>query len=568
MRNVALLAVLVVVSGCSSQLANPLSAADSATASAQSDNLPANEASTTGKPVPDSKPATLVLSGIVLERVSRLPDPTRVSDEDLRSVAKPLIGKRISVEDLRLLATAMEGKFRSAGYPYARVILPPQKVENGQVRFTVVEGWIENSKVVGKAGTEKAQAELRLHQLDKTGPIEVDDIERMVALLQRVPGLQSHVSIARGGSGPGAMKLIAEVDRKAPKFLLNVQNFGSRSLGREGATLYASIPGAAPYGDEIQLAGYNTFDYKEQSSLQAIYQRGLTRDGLTGRLAATYARAKPSGPVAALGLASESKTFDASFAYPLYLRRKSSLDASFGLAYADFTGELFRGSVPFSDDRTRSLYVGLDAKTRFLGWTLGGGTQLRRGIDLFNTSKAGESNLARPQAEPDALITLANLNISAPAFYGIRLKARAEGQYSARPLMAVDEFSFGNYTIVRGFDPGAAAGDSAAAVALDASALRQTFWEQRLGAELIGFYDAGRFWNHDSTGTRDRFIASVGGGVRLTLTGYMRADITYAMPLTAPLGLGESRPTPRILFNVTADTSTIWDEIATVWGGS
>lgn len=560
--------MLVFVSGCSSQLANPLGASDSVTAPSHNDNQIDGQGGAAASTASDDKLATLVLTAVVLERVSKLPNPTQVSDEDLRSVATPLIGKRISVEDLRLIATAMEGKFRSAGYPYARVILPPQKVENGKVRFTVVEGWIENGKVLGKAGIEKAQAELRMHQLDKAGPIEVDEIERMVALLQRVPGLQSHVSIARGASGPGAMKLIAEVDRKAPKFLLNVQNFGSHSLGREGATLYASIPGAAPYGDEFQFAGYNTFDYKEQSSLQAIYERGLTRDGLTGRLAATYARAKPSGPVAVLGLASESKTFDASFAYPLYLRRKSSLDASFGLAYADFIGELFQGSVPFSEDHTRSLYFGLDAKTKFLGWSVGGGTQLRRGIDLFNSSKAGEPNLARPQAEPDALITLANLNVSAPTFYGIHLKARAEGQYSARPLMAVDEFSFGNYTIVRGFDPGAAAGDSAAAIAFDASAFRHTFWEQRLGAELIGFYDAGRFWNHDSTGTRDRLIASAGGGVRLTLTGYLRADITYAVPLTSPLGLGESKPTPRVLFSVTADTSTIWDEIASAWGGS
>ncbi|MBI1261873.1 MAG: hypothetical protein GC184_09125 [Rhizobiales bacterium] len=553
------------MSGCSKQLASLGMTLPGNPSQTQTDNRLANS-DKGDSPAAEEKLPTLLFTGIALERLSTLPNPTQVSDDTLRAVADPLLGKEITVDDLRALATKMEGKFRSAGYPYARVILPPQKVENGIVRFTVVEGWIEETAVVGPTSTQTVQTELRLKHLDKTGPVRLDEIERTVALLQRVPGLSARVSIARGTGGPGAMKLVADAKAKEPKVLLNVQNFGSHSLGRVGATVFAAIPGAAPLGDEFQFAGYNTFDYKEQSSLQAIYQRGLTMDGLTGRIAATYARAKPSGPVAVLGLASQSETFDASLSYPLYLRRRSSLDASFGLAYANFTGELFQGAVPYSDDRTRTLYLGVDAKTKFDGWTVAGGTQLRYGVNLFNGSKTGDSNLARPEGEPDAFYSLANLNISAPSFYGVRLKSRLEGQYSARPLMAVEEYSFGNYTIVRGYDPGAAAGDSAVAMALDASAFHQTFWEERVGAELTGFYDVGRYWNHDSTGTRDRTISSVGGGVRVTFSGLMRADLTYAVPLAAPLGQGESKPVPRLIFSITTDTMTLWDRISEMWG--
>lgn len=559
------MAIAILLSGCSKQLAVLGQTLSNSQTQTTNDNLLV-DGGQGAQPAADQKLATLVLTGIALERLSTLPSPTQVSDDTLRAVADPLLGKQITVEDLRDLATEMEGEFRSAGYPYARVILPPQKVENGLVRFTVVEGWIEETAVVGPASTQKVQTELRLKHLDKTGPVRLDEIERTVALLQRVPGLSARVSIARGTGGPGTMKLVADARAKEPKVLLNVQNFGSHSLGRVGATLFAAIPGAAPLGDEFQFAGYNTFDYKEQSSLQAIYQRGLTKGGLTGRVAATYARAKPSGPVAVLGLASQSETFDASFSYPLYLRRRASVDATLGLAYANFTGELFQGAVPYSDDRTRTLYLSVDAKTKFDGWTVAGGSQLRYGVNLLNGSKTGDSNLARPEGETDALFSLVNLNISAPSFYGIRLKSRFEGQYSARPLMAVDEYSFGNYTILRGYDPGAAAGDSAMAMALDASAFHQTFWEERVGAELTGFYDVGRYWNHDSTGTRDRTLSSVGGGVRITFSGLMRADLTYAVPLAAPLGLGESKPVPRLIFSITTDTMTLWDRVADMWG--
>lgn len=560
MRRLALLAVLVALSGCSNHLASL-----GGTAGPQGTVSSSPAAVATEAKGGNGEAATLVLNGIALDRVSDLPSPSQVSDEELLSVANPLIGKSVSIEGLRNLATAMETRFREAGYPYARVILPPQKVEGGLVTFTVIEGWIDGVTVLGPSSPEKTQTEVRLRPLDKTGPVEVREIERTVALLQRVPGLKSHVAIARGGSGPGAMKLVADAAKEEPNYLLNIQNSGSRSLGREGATFFASVPGAAPLGDEFQFAAYNTFDYEEQMSLQAVYERGLTLDGLTARLAATYAEATPSGPVATLGLASESVTADASASYPIYLRRKTSLDLTAGFAYADFTGELFSGTVPFSDDRTRSAYVSLDGKTRLGGWTLDGGALFKRGLDVLDASKAGDANLARPEAEPETLISMGHLAVESPRIYGIQARMRAEGQYAVHPLMAVDEFSFGNYTIVRGYDPGAAAGDSAIAAAFDISGFQQTFWNQRVSAELTGFYDLGKYWNQDSTGTEERSIASIGGGVRVTLTGYLRADVTYAVPLNAPLGQGEGRPDPRVLFSITADTAAIWERIANVW---
>ena len=560
MRRLALLAVLVALSGCSNHLASL-----GETAGPQGTVSSSPAAVATEAKGGNGEAATLVLNGIALDRVSDLPSPSQVSDEELLSVANPLIGKSVSIEGLRNLATAMETRFREAGYPYARVILPPQKVEGGLVTFTVIEGWIDGVTVLGTSSPEKTQTEVRLRPLDKTGPVEVREIERTVALLQRVPGLKSHVAIARGGSGPGAMKLVADAAKEEPNYLLNIQNSASRSLGREGATFFASVPGAAPLGDEFQFAAYNTLDYEEQMSLQAVYERGLTLDGLTARLAATYAEATPSGPVATLGLASESVTADASASYPIYLRRKTSLDLTAGFAYADFTGELFSGTVPFSDDRTRSAYVSLDGKTRLGGWTLDGGALVKRGLDVLDASKAGDANLARPEAEPETLISMGHLAVESPRIYGIQARMRAEGQYAVHPLMAVDEFSFGNYTIVRGYDPGAAAGDSAIAAAFDISGFQQTFWNQRVSAELTGFYDLGKYWNQDSTGTQERSIASIGGGVRVTLTGYLRADVTYAVPLNAPLGQGEGRPDPRVLFSITADTAAIWERIANVW---
>ncbi len=152
MRRLALLAVLVALSGCSNHLASL-----GETAGPQGTVSSSPAAVATAANGGNGEAATLVLNGIALDRVSDLPSPSQVSDEELLSVANPLIGKSVSIEGLRNLATAMETRFREAGYPYALVILPPQKVEGARVTFTLNADCIDGLRVLAPASPDVSQ---------------------------------------------------------------------------------------------------------------------------------------------------------------------------------------------------------------------------------------------------------------------------------------------------------------------------------------------------------------------------------------------------------------------------
>lgn len=548
MRIIALLAIGLLVAACSGVGSTP--GPGSAVSSAPSTGT------STG----------IIFSQIELERLSDLPDASPVSDEQLLAVAQPYFDRPVSLEELRQLGTEMESVFRDEGYPYVRVVLPPQEVANSTVRFQVVEGWVEGISVLGGSVTAKGQAEARLLDLNGKGPLALADVERTIALLNRVPGLTSRVSIARGTQGPGAMRLIADATRKDPRVLLNVQNFGAKSLGREGTTLFAHIPGWAPYGDELELAVYNTWERDEQLSGQASYMRGLTSDGLTVKVRAAYAEAEPSGAVAILGPSSESLTGGIEFAQPIYLTREDSLSAYVGFDYADLNGELFQGTVPLSEDKTRVLYAGLEGEAVWDGWQLSAQVEGRQGLSFFDASAKGDANLARTQANPEAHLARGELSVTSPTFWGFEAQLELKGQYATDALMAIEEFSFGNYGVGRGYDPGAAAGDSAIAGAFTLTGFNQQFFGDRVGAKLLGFYDLGRRWNEDTTGVPARTLASAGGGVRLVFNEMLRADLTYAHPLDQPQGIGESRPGGRVLFSITADGVAFWDELISLVG--
>lgn len=517
-------------------------------------------------PGPGGEVSGIIFTGVDIERLSVLPGVSAVADADLHDVAASYLNKPVTLDDLRQLGTDMEGVFQDAGYPYIRVVLPPQEMVGGRVRFQVIEGWVEGFVVSGTSATAKAQAEVQLATLAGKGPIALRDIEATVARLIRVPGLTSRVSIARGDQGPGAMRIIADVTRQDAQVLVNVQNLGSKSIGREGTTLFVGVPGWATYGDELEMALFSTWEADEQVSGQLSYTRGLTAEGLTIAIRGAYSEAEPSGAVATFGTTSDSVTGGLEFEQPVYVTGDDFLSAYLGVEFGDLNGELSQGAVPLSEDKTRVLYAGVQGEIAWDGWAVSGLVEGRQGLTFFDASREGDVSLARPEADPQARLARGEIVVAAPRIWGVEVEIELQGQLATEPLMAIEEFSFGNYGIGRGYDPGAAAGDSAIGFGLTLSGFRQQFWGDALGGELIAFYDVGRYWNEDTTGVASRTIASAGGGVRFVLSDVLSADITYAHPLDQPVGGGESRPGGRVLFSITTDGRALWNQLADFGG--
>jgi hemolysin activation/secretion protein len=499
----------------------------------------------------------LPLKQIIIERVSELPQQSAVTDDKLLAAADGKLGTDVTLEELRGIATGMERIFRDEGYPYVRVVLPPQRVEAGTVRLQVIEGQIEGVVVLGSSPTAKRQAEAQLARLNGLGPVPVSEVEQVVTALSDVPGLNARVSLARGTEGPGTMRIIAEAEREEPRFLINAHNWGSENLGREGVTGLVRVPGLALFGDEFQASFFTTREWGEQFVGQLAYERTLTSGGLKVRVEGTYGQAEPSGTVATLGATTESVTANLEVSHPIYRDRDLLVDLYGGLDYANLKGELFQKTVLLSDDRTRVAYLGAEAEAEVDGFSARGHIEARKGVGILRASKKGDRTLARTEARPNAWSLLGEVNVTTPSFQTLRLDVTARGQHARDPLMAVEEFSFGNYTIVRGYDPGAATGDAAIAVAAEIAGLGYRPFNSRTHVEFFGFFDVGEYWNRDRLAVQNRTLASWGTGVRINIDDYARAEFTYAEPLREPLGLNEGVPGPRVLFSLTTNVGQL-----------
>jgi hemolysin activation/secretion protein len=126
------------------------------------------------------------------------------------------------------------------------------------------------------------------------------------------------------------------------------------------------------------------------------------------------------------------------------------------------------------------------------------------------------------------------------------------GQLASSPLLTFEEFSAGNYTVGRGYDPGALLGDRGIGVQ---SELRVGSVYPRspkdVAIEGYGFVDYASIRNRARVwvDSPSRIRTSWGGGARASFNRFV-LDAAVAVPLTH-VGPLDKKPDPRFLISLT-----------------
>jgi len=141
-----------------------------------------------------------------------------------------------------------------------------------------------------------------------------------------------------------------------------------------------------------------------------------------------------------------------------------------------------------------------------------------------------------------------------PTAFLVRFQGRAElrlgrhlvialmprGQYSGANLASYEAFALGNFTLGRGFDPGALTGDSGVGMATEIAFPGQLISaKEQIVAEPYVFSDAGWVWNRFAPGGGSQALGSVGAGLRTVWRDRMRLDAVVAVP-TRSVGLRQA----------------------------
>tara|TARA_R110000782_G_scaffold78293_5_gene156064 strand:- start:51252 stop:53009 length:1758 start_codon:yes stop_codon:yes gene_type:complete len=445
---------------------------------------------------------------------------------------------------------------RARGY-LAAVQVPPQRIEkDGIVRFDVLMAKLVGIEVRGDAGRSERLIAAHMEALKGQPVFNSHEAERHLLLARDLPGYDVRLALRPAGTAPGEVIGEVRVTRQPVRFDINVQNLGSRSVGRFGGLARLQLNDLTGMGDSTVISLFNTAQTREQTVLQVGHSMALGKDGLRLSGDFTYAWTKPDIGGGA-DITSDTLIASAQLSYPLLRTQARNLSVSGGFdivdQQVDFTG------VTLSDDRLRVIFARLDgalsdaeslASTNGYSayeprWRVGGSVELRKGLSGLGASGS--------KADPDAFVIRASASAEFRPVPDVTLAFAPRAQYSADPLLSFEEMSAGNYTVGRGYDPGVIAGDSGLGFAAEArlgSLMPHAVRDVAL--QPFVFFDAAWMWNEDAAlaGTNPLKVYSAGGGVRGAWGNRARFDLTLAAPLRTP-DFAARKGDVRMLFSVT-----------------
>ncbi|HPQ51511.1 MAG TPA: ShlB/FhaC/HecB family hemolysin secretion/activation protein, partial [Alphaproteobacteria bacterium] len=160
--------------------------------------------------------------------------------------------------------------------------------------------------------------------------------------------------------------------------------------------------------------------------------------------------------------------------------------------------------------------------------------EVSRGVSWFGASDKGDTNMSRPDGDPEFTKITASLTRLERVIDRIALQTSLSGQMSNGALLSAEEFGVGGTAFGRGFDPSELVGDDGFGGSVELQ------WNQPVPVTWVsdytvyGFYDIGLVWNDDATTNdgRAESLASVGLGIRTTIMPGTDAGFMVAVPLT------------------------------------
>ncbi len=452
--------------------------------------------------------------------------------------------------------TALQG----AGY-IASVQIPPQEIADGTLRLVVVTARLSEVRVRGDVGRYRRQLAPRIAAIKALDPLNRFDVERILLLANDIPGVAMTLALRPSGGAAGEVIGDLTVVARRGSLIANIQNSGSKQIGPWIGSLRGELYGLTGLADRTAITFSNSLgDWNETHLVQIGHDFGIGSRGIRAGLRLSYADSNPEIPDFDLNSNSLIAGFDITAPLLRRIDRELSVTGGFELLNQRTVIRDASGNIPFTRDRLRIFYLRLEGDTRTLDdagaplWRLHGRVEARFGTDILGASRRGVSvdnfQPSRFDGNPQAIVLRGELQQDLALGRWVNFGAAVFGQWANAPLLNLEEFSIGNLTYGRGYDPGSNGADRVIALRAEPRVRLPIF--RKVGVELTGFFDYLKIYNLDPGALENnRELKSAGGGVRFTLPNRLVLDITYAKPLDRVLSTDDAPPPGRVLVTLT-----------------
>lgn len=471
---------------------------------------------------PGASDTRFVLKDLVVDGATAYPDGS------LRALYAPLLGREVSVAEVFAAAQAIELRYRNDGFVTTRVIVPQQTVDDGRFRVVVIEGHVAQLVFQGEVGVARAAVEKLLQPLRGQRPVNIAEIERRLLLANDLPGFTVQGTLEASPTEPGGSILVVRAERRVRDVSLMLDNRASPYLDSRQLTAQAAWYGLGERADRLSVNARSSGPGGRSASLGLNLDALITAQGGTLTLGVSHARSRPGRELDVLDVQSRVDNLSGTWAQPVIRSREHNLRAVAQLEMRQVRTDL--AGTPFTRDRLDVLRAGLswDRADRFDGISTAR-VMLHQGLTGLRSSTPPPALASRVNGRRDFSKLTLDLTRLQQAGPRSQVLASLTAQISRHALLASEELSLGGASYGRAFDDGEVAGDNGYAVMVELRHQPEVLPRQ---GQVFAFADAGKVWAADGGAVPARSkLASLGGGLRLQLSGSLMATLEVARPL-------------------------------------
>lgn len=475
-------------------------------------------------PLPPDADAPLSSRVRVFVRRIELEGNTVFSAEELGRLTAPYENRLVDSAELQALRRALTLYYVERGYLNSGAVLPDQPVEDGVIRFRIVEGRLGELRLEGRDGLPPGYVERRL-DLDRAAPLNLEDLRQGLQWLQQDPLIRRVDGELSPGAATGEGVLTLRLEQ-APPYRLGIAAANDRApdVGGERLRLYVDHLNLSGRADVLGLR-YGRTEGADDAA--AVYRLPLG-DGDTALtlelersgsavIEETFRALDIESELSAAALGLERTVHRSrrrSLVLGVSLERRHSKTFLLGEPFAFSPGVPAQGPDQGESDVT-VLRLRQDWLDRGPDRVLAARSTFSFGLPWLGAT----DNVAAPDGEFFAW--LGQLQWARRFDGGGELLLRADLQLAGRSLLPLEKFAVGGADTVRGYREGLLVRDNGLVASVE---YRHPLFRLPLPGGgrgpgdgqlwLAPFVDAGHAWNTDLPTPGPRTVAGAGLGLR------------------------------------------------------
>lgn len=187
----------------------------------------------------------------------RITGAVSYSAETLAELVQPWTGKRLDIRGLNDAAGALTRHYQSRGHLLSYAYLPAQRVADGVIELSVLEGKLEGVQIVTAQDVRLRDQVVQVHTdpLVKPGALLQSEVERKLLLLNDIPGVTARAAFTPGATTGGAEVIISVAEEEPLEVRLDLNNHGAKSTGEYRAGINLQFRDLFGWGDNTTARG-------------------------------------------------------------------------------------------------------------------------------------------------------------------------------------------------------------------------------------------------------------------------------------------------------------------------